>query len=142
MQIDDMDRQLIALLAENARAPVAKLARATGLARTTVQARLDRLERGGAIGGYTIRKGPGLTPALTASVLVSVEPRAEPAVIQRLRALPGVMRATTTSGRTDLLVEVTAETTEALDALLDRIGEAKGVRSSESLIHLTTKIAR
>ena len=142
MQIDDTDRHLIALLAENARAPVAKLARATGLARTTVQARLERLESSGTIGGYTIRKGPGLKPVLSASVLVSVEPRSEAAVVARLKALPGIIRATTTSGRTDLLVEVTAETTEALDALLDRIGEAKGVRSSESLIHLTTKIAR
>ena len=44
MQIDETDRALIALLQENARAPVATLARRMGLARTTVQARLDRLE--------------------------------------------------------------------------------------------------
>jgi len=48
----------------------------------------------------------------------------------------------TTSGRFDLIVEVTARTTEELDDTLDRIIEAKGVRSSESLIQLSTKLDR
>ena len=48
--LDQIDRTLIAHLAQNARAPVAKLAQRMGLARTTVQARLDRLERTGVIG--------------------------------------------------------------------------------------------
>ena len=51
-------------------------------------------------------------------------------------------RVHTTSGRFDLIVTLEAETTEALDATLDRIGEAKGVRGSESLIHLATKLDR
>lgn len=51
MQIDETDRALIALLTENARAPVALLARRLDLARTTVQARLDRLESSGVIRG-------------------------------------------------------------------------------------------
>ena len=48
----------------------------------------------------------------------------------------------TTSGRFDLIVTLEASTTESLDETLDRIGEAKGVRSSESLIHLATKLDR
>ena len=48
----------------------------------------------------------------------------------------------TTTGRFDLICQVAAETTEALDATLDAIGAATGVRSSESLIHLTTKFDR
>ena len=42
-QIDETDRALLALLAADARRPVADLARRLGLARTTVQARIDRL---------------------------------------------------------------------------------------------------
>mgnify|MGYP001186815985 CR=1 FL=1 len=57
-------------------------------------------------------------------------------------ALRGVEAAHTTSGRVDMILEVVADTTEALDDTLDRIGEAKGVRSSESLIHLSTKLDR
>ncbi|HBB83887.1 MAG TPA: AsnC family transcriptional regulator, partial [Sulfitobacter sp.] len=56
-QLDDTDRALIAALQSNARLPVADLARSLGLARTTVQARLERLERSGAIVGYTLRLG-------------------------------------------------------------------------------------
>ena len=142
MQIDATDRALLALLRENARAPVAELARALGLARTTVQARLERLESGGAIQGYTVRTGDAMRPALRATVLVAIEPRSGPAVLARLRGLPGVETVHTTSGRFDLLIQVTARTTAELDDTLDRIGEVRGVRSSESLIHLATKIDR
>ena len=142
MQIDDTDRALIALLQENARAPVATLARRMGLARTTVQARLDRLESSGVIAGYALRLGGAARPSLRATVLLSIEPRAAPAVLSRLRSLPGVRRVHTTSGRFDMIVTLEAGSTEALDDTLDRIGEARGVKGSESLIHLATKLDR
>lgn len=142
MQIDETDRALIDLLQTNARLPVTTLAKRLGLARTTVQARLDRLERSGAIQGYAVRLNEALRLPLRATVLVSIEPRSAPTVLGRLKSLPEVRRVHTTSGRWDLIVTLEAATTEALDETLDRIGEAKGVRSSESLIHLATKISR
>lgn len=141
-QIDDTDKTLIALLAEDARVPVATLARRLGLARTTVQARIDRLLARGVIAGFTLRAGSRLQAPIRATVLVSIEPRSGAGVLARLESLPPVRSVHTTSGRFDLLVEVAADTTEALDATLDRIGEVKGVRSSESLIHLSTRLDR
>ncbi|SFN58528.1 transcriptional regulator, AsnC family [Roseovarius lutimaris] len=142
MQIDETDRALLALLGQNARLPVATLARKLGLARTTVQARLDRLETSGVIAGYSLRLGQEARPGLRATALVSIEPRSGPAVLARLKSLPQVRRVHTTSGRFDLIVTLEATTTQELDDTLDRIGEAKGVRSSESLIHLSTKLDR
>ncbi|WP_422033575.1 Lrp/AsnC family transcriptional regulator [Roseovarius sp.] len=142
MQIDHTDHALLSLLRENARMPVAGLARRLGLARTTVQARLDRLEATGTIAGYTVRVTDALRAPLRATALVSIEPRSAPAVLARLESLPGVRTVHTTSGRVDLIVRLEAATTEQLDDTLDRIGEAKGVKSSESLIHLSTKIDR
>jgi DNA-binding Lrp family transcriptional regulator len=63
-------------------------------------------------------------------------------VLARLKSLPEVRRVHTTSGRFDLIAVIEAVTTELLDETLDRIGEAKGVRGSESLIHLATKLDR
>jgi DNA-binding Lrp family transcriptional regulator len=59
-----------------------------------------------------------------------------------LRSLPGVEVVHTTSGRFDLLVQIAARTTQELDETLDNIGAARGVKSSESLIHLSTKLDR
>lgn len=142
MQIDETDQALITLLQENARLPVATLARRLGLARTTVQARLERLETSGVIAGYTLRLSRQARPPLRATALLSIEPRSGPAVLARLRSLPQVRRVHTTSGRFDLIVTIEADTTEALDDTLDRIGEARGVKGSESLIHLATKLDR
>ncbi|MGY3668776.1 Lrp/AsnC family transcriptional regulator [Marinovum sp. KMM 9989] len=140
--MDETNSKLLTLLAEDARAPVATLARRLDLARTTVQARIERLERSGQIAGYTVRRGAAARPALRATVLVTIEPRSGPAVLARLRLLTDVKQVHTTSGRFDLIVELETASTEALDKTLDQIGEAKGVRSSESLIHLTTKLDR
>ncbi|KUF12072.1 Lrp/AsnC family transcriptional regulator [Pseudoponticoccus marisrubri] len=142
MQIDETDRALIALLSENARLPVTDLARRLGIARTTVQARIDRLVDRGVIAGFTLRRGPGLRPAMRATVLIAVEPRATPGVLDRLKALSEVEAVHTTSGRFDLIATLGADTTEQLDRALDQIGAAKGVQRSESLIHLSTRIDR
>ena len=53
--MDDIDRQLIGLLRNDARASVASLAKALGVARGTVQNRMARLAANGTIVGYTVR---------------------------------------------------------------------------------------
>lgn len=142
MPIDETDRALLNLLAENARMPVATLARRLGLARTTVQARLDKLETNGTIAGYTLKLGAAHRASLRATVLLSIEAAASAKILARLKSQPQVDTVHTASGRFDLVVTLSADTTEALDAVLDRICETSGVRSSESLIHLTTKLDR
>ncbi|MDA9009579.1 Lrp/AsnC family transcriptional regulator, partial [Alphaproteobacteria bacterium] len=55
LMLSETDQKLIDLLQANARLPVSDLARKLGVSRTTVQARLDRLEDSGVIKGYTLR---------------------------------------------------------------------------------------
>lgn len=141
--MDDTDRALVAALTTDARVSVATLARRLRLARSTVQARLERLERSGAIAGYTVRLGEGARPdRIRATVLLSIEPRSQTATVARLKVLAEVERVHTTSGRFDLLVLVAAGSTAALDGVLDAIGAIPGVRDTESLIHLSTKLDR
>jgi len=141
--LDDLDENLVSLLTSNARLPVAVLAKRLAVARSTVQARLDRLESNGVIAGYSVRMGEGAQARrLMATVLIQVEPRATAAVVQRLRSMPQVIRAVTTSGRFDLVLTVAAATTEELDQTLDSLGAVPGVLSSESMIHLTSRIDR
>lgn len=140
--IDETDTELLALLRRDARAPVAELARKLGLARTTVQTRIDRLVERGVIAGFTLRTGDAMAAPIRATALVSIAPRTGPGVLSRLRSLPNVEAVVTVSGRVDLLVQISARSTQELDQTLDEIAEAKGVQSSESFIHLSTKIDR
>lgn len=142
-ELDDTDRQLIAILSTNARMPVAKLAQKLGLARTTAQARLDKLERTGVIAGYTLRLSEeAMRGVIRATVLVSITPAAQAAVLSQLRRLPAVERVHTTSGRFDLACQIRAGSTGELDQTLDCIGEIDGVVASETLVHLSTRIDR
>jgi DNA-binding Lrp family transcriptional regulator len=142
-ELDDTDRQIIALLSTNARMPVAKLAQKLGLARTTAQARLDRLERTGVIAGYTLRLSEdALRGQIRATVLVHITPSAQTAVLGQLRRLTAVERVHTTSGRFDLACQLRAGSTGELDHTLDSIGEIEGVVAMETLVHLSTRIDR
>ena len=141
--MDDLDRNILALLGADARMSVATLARRLKVARSTIQARLERLETTGVIAGYTLKLGEEARQGrLRASVLLTIEPRAQAAILSRLKAIPEVERVFTTSGRFDLLMQLAATNTQVLDQVLDQIGALTGVRSSESLIHLSTRIDR
>ena len=141
--MDDLDRGILAQLAQDARLSVAVLARRLKVARSTVQARLERLETSGAIAGYTLRLGDAARAnRIRATCLLTIEPRSQAAILTRLRNLPEVERIHTTSGRVDILLQLAAESTSKLDDVLDQIGGLTGVRSSESLIHLSTKLDR
>ena len=141
--MDDLDRNIIGLLSADARISVATLARRLKVARSTIQARLERLETGGIIAGYTLKLGEGARQGrLRASVLLTIEPRSQAAILSRLKAIAEVERVFTTSGRFDLLLQLAASNTAALDDVLDQIGAMTGVKSSESLIHLSTRIDR
>ena len=141
--MDELDRTIIGLLSADARMSVATLARRLKVARSTIQARLERLETSGVIAGYTLKLGEEARQGrLRASVLLSIEPRSQAAILSRLKALSEVERVFTTSGRFDLLLQVAAPNTSVLDGVLDQIGAMTGVKSSESLIHLSTRIDR
>ena len=142
MQLDTLDQKLIRLLTENARIPISDVARLLGVARMTAQARLDRLIAQGAISGFTIRAGQKLRRPMRATALLTIEHRSGAAILQRLKSIDTVEKVSTTSGRFDLMIDIYANDTEELDQTLDKIGEIKGVKSSESLIHLSQKIDR
>jgi len=141
--LDETDQSLLRFLRRDARTPTAELARRLGVSRTTVQARLEKLERTGVIGGYTIVTGDAYDPGvIRATVLIQVEPRETAAIVTALRRMREVEGLFTTAGRFDMAIQLAAPGTPSLDAALDRIGELEGVRGMESLIHLTAKIDR
>jgi DNA-binding Lrp family transcriptional regulator len=141
--MDELDRNIIGLLSADARVSVATLSRRLKVARSTIQARLERLETSGVIAGYTLKLGEAAREGrLRASVLLTIEPRSQAAVLTRLRSIAEIERVFTTSGRFDFLVQVACPNTQVLDSVLDQIGAMTGVRASESLIHLSTKIDR
>ena len=143
MPKDATDRDLIALLQANARESTAHLARKLGIARTTVVARLARLERDGVIVGYTARLGQDeLRPGVLAHVGIAVEPKRSRDVVLRLQAIPELRQLYAVSGEADLIAVLRAASTARLDALLDEIGETDGVRKTTTSVVLAVRVDR
>jgi DNA-binding Lrp family transcriptional regulator len=140
---DDFDRRLIALLQADARAPTATLARKLGVARTTVVARLARLEKSGVIVGYTVRLAATEgEQGVQAFVSLAVSPKAARAVIERLSLLPELRQLAAVSGEFDYLAVLRAPSTQRLDALLDEIGQIDGVVRTTTSVLLAMRIDR
>jgi DNA-binding Lrp family transcriptional regulator len=141
--IDATDRRLLALLRENARAPTAELARKLDLSRTTVQSRMERLQRQRVIAGYTIVVPDEVEATLVrAHVLITLVPKQSGAIEQALRKIPEVRVLHSVSGPFDLIAIVAATSIGELDALIDRIGALDGVERTTSAIVLSTRIER
>jgi len=139
----DADARLLALLKANAREPTAALARKLGLARSTVQERIARLERDGIIAGYTVRLADDAgARRLRAIVMISADPKQADRVGAELKRMHEVRELYAVSGAYDMMAVVEAETTARLDAALDRIGRATGVARTVSSIVLSEKFAR
>jgi DNA-binding Lrp family transcriptional regulator len=143
MPIDDLDRRLLALLQANARASTAALARQLGVARTTVLARLTRLERDGVIVGYTVRLAPQESErTVQAHVGIVTDPKKARVVTQRLAAIPELRQLCSVSGEFDYIALLRADSTARLDALLDEIGEIDGVNRTTSSVVLALRVDR
>jgi len=142
-QLDDLDRRLVALLQQNARDSVASLARRLGVARTTVLARIERLERAQVIAGYGVRLGQQVLDAsLQAWVGLIVAPRHGADVQHRLAQMPEVQLLCAVSGEYDYVAWLRAASPERLDGLLDAIGAMTGVERTTTSIVLARKVDR
>lgn len=137
--IDDVDRQLIGLLRDNARLSVVALAKEMRMARGTVQSRLARLERDGVIQGYTLRLKPQEeTKRIRALMTVAVEGNRTGDVLRTLRGHPSVGALHSTNGRWDLVAELRADSLEAFDRVLGEIRQIDGISTTETSLLLST----
>jgi DNA-binding Lrp family transcriptional regulator len=137
--MDDTDQKLIALLRQNARESVATLAARLKVSRGTVTNRITKLEDQGLIVGYTLRLRPDVQPNdIRAWMSIAVEGNTTRAVIATLLGEPGVATLHDTNGRWDLLAELRAANLAELSAVLERIRLVKGIRNTETSLHLQT----
>ena len=141
--MDELDRRLIEALRENARAPAARVARTLGISRTTLQSRLDRLERDGVVTGYTVRLSEAHQQGeIHAYVLMTVSHKQSAAVVSTVRRMGAVRLLQSVSGPFDLIAEIVAPSVAEMDILIDALGALPGVERTTSSIVLSTKIDR
>jgi DNA-binding Lrp family transcriptional regulator len=137
--MDTLDRRLLALLRENARASIASLAKTLGVARGTVQNRIARLERDGTIVGYSVRLKPQVEEhRIRALMTIAVEGNRIEEVIAALRGDPAVGALHSTNGRWDIVAELRAASLAAFDEVLGRIRRLEGISSTETSLLLST----
>ncbi len=143
MTIDDLDARLVELLAEEPRIGVLECSRRLGVARGTVQARLDRMRARGVIRGF----GPDIDPAALGydvAAFVSLEIRqagGHDPVAARLARIPEVLEAHTITGSGDMLCRVVGRSNQDLQRVIDVIVDVEGVVRASTVIALATPVA-
>ena len=141
--MDTIDEKLLAALRENGRASTAELARLVGRSRTSVQSRIERMEKQGIIIGFAVLLAPEHSlGAVRAHVMIKVAPKEARAVTAALRAITQVRVLHSVSGEADLIAVASAASVAEMDLVIDQIGELEGVERTNSSIILSTKFER
>jgi DNA-binding Lrp family transcriptional regulator len=141
--MDVIDEKLLLALRENGRASTARLARLVGRSRTSVQSRIERLEKQGIIVGYAALLAPEHSlGAVRAHVMIKVGPKEARAVPAALRAIAAVRVLHSVSGEVDLIAVAATASVAEMDQVIDRIGALDGVERTTSSIILSTKFER
>ncbi|MGK5672455.1 Lrp/AsnC family transcriptional regulator [Micromonospora sp. URMC 106] len=142
VQLDTLDARLIELLTEEPRIGVLECSRRLGVARGTVQARLDKLVERGVVGGF----GPEISPAaigfaVTSFVTLEISQRhGHDRVAAHLAAIPEVLEAHTITGSSDLLCRIVARSNTDLQRVIDQIVSYEGIRRASTIIALAEQI--
>ena len=119
------------------------MGRLVGRSRTTVQGRIERLEREGVIVGYAAQLAPEREyGAVRAHVMIKVEPKREASVGAALRNIDEVRVLHTVAGGFDMIAIAATATVAEIERVIDRIGSLEGVERTTSSIILSTKIDR
>ncbi|MCV6615638.1 MAG: Lrp/AsnC family transcriptional regulator [Cellvibrionaceae bacterium] len=143
LELPQLDQQLLQLLAENARAPVAELARKLRVSRATVQSHIDLLQAQGIIQGYTLRLSNAYHRTLVeAHVWIATEQKRVAGLTRQLQAMADVRSLHSISGEFDLVAIIKSASTEDLDSCVDQISCLEGVIRTQTSVVLSTKFER
>ena len=135
--MDETDRKLVSLLRDNARAPVAALAKSLKVSRGTVQNRIERMLAKGQIGGFTVRVRDD-ADRVRAIMAIAVEGERSGAVLKALRAFPEVRAVHMTNGRWDMIAELETDSLEGFSNALDGVRLIEGIAATETSLLLKT----
>ncbi|OYU47784.1 MAG: AsnC family transcriptional regulator [Rhizobiales bacterium PAR1] len=136
---DGLDRRIIGHLRVDGRASLSKLADALGVARGTIQNRLDRLIETGTLLGFTARVREDYDDhAVHAVMLIEVVGKSTTQVIRRLRTIPEIHMLHTTNGNWDLVANIRASSLATFDRVLREVRVIDGVSNSETSLLLSS----
>lgn len=139
--LDDTDRTILALLQENGRTPYAELGKAVGLAVSSVNDRVRKLNERGVIEGvHATLSAPALRLDLLAFVFVGWnDPATEEVFLERVANETAILECHHVTGAWNYLLKVRTQTTRDLEAFLNAIVKAvPGVQRTETLIALSS----
>jgi DNA-binding Lrp family transcriptional regulator len=139
--MDDLDARLLVTMRAHPRIGLTELARRLGVARGTVQARVDKLMASGVIADF----GPTVDPAhagypILAFVWLQIAQGRLAEAVERLGAVPEILETHGTSGQHDLLCRVVARSTEHLQEIIAHILTSPAVQRTDTTIALSTQI--
>lgn len=136
---DDLDRRIISHLRADGRASLTKLSDALGVARGTVQNRLDRLIETGTLLGFTVRVREDYDlSAVHAVMMIEVVGKSTTQVIRKLRGLTEISALHTTNGNWDLVANIRAASLADFDRVLREVRMIDGVANSETSLLLSS----
>lgn len=139
--VDELDVRLLTLLAAEPRIGVLESSRRLGVARGTVQARLDKLVARGVIRSFAPQVEPAaLGFGVTSFTTLEIRQGRGDAVVEHLRCIPEVLEVHKTTGPGDLLCRIVARDNGDLQRVIDEVVGDRDIVRTSTVISLATPV--
>ncbi|HEU4945820.1 MAG TPA: Lrp/AsnC family transcriptional regulator [Kribbella sp.] len=140
--VDALDARILELFATEPRVGVLEASRRLGVARGTVQARLDRLQRDGVVRGWgpDINAGALGYPVTAFATLQIEQGSGHTVVAEALAGIPEVLEVHTITGAEDLWCRIVARSNSDLQRVIDQVVMVRGIQRASTVIALAEQI--
>ena len=144
IELDATDREILELLQENCKQPLAAIGQKVGLSPPSVLERIHKLEEAGVVIGYkAILDARRLGKDITAFIGVATERARDIARIEReVVAYDDVLECHHVTGAWTLMLKAKTRDTESLEELIESIRSCEGVARTETMVVLSTHTER
>jgi len=137
--LDEIDKELLRILQDNAKTPYSKISKRLGVSEATVHLRIRKLLKKGVIKRFQAIVDPEKVGKGTVAIIaLTADPRKYEEVLEKLKEIPDVYEIYDVTGEYYTILKVRVGSREELTKVLDEIGRIEGVESTRTMFVLRT----
>jgi len=130
--VEKLNQKILRELEKDAWQTNSVIGKKLGVSEATVRQRIEKLRKIGVIKKFTVELSTSV--GFSALVLINTLPKVQTdGVVKKILGIAGVKRVFETAGETDVVTEISTDSAESFNNIIEKIRGIEGIESTKSL---------